>query len=35
MILGAVIVVIGYFVHNETVHLTLAIGGMSKYNLMS
>jgi hypothetical protein len=29
MFLGAVIVVIGYFVHSETAHLALAIGGMS------
>ncbi len=28
MMFGAIIVVIGYFVHNETAHLTLAIGGM-------
>lgn len=29
MLLGAVVVVVGYFVHNQTAHLCIAIGGMS------
>ena len=34
MMFGAIIVVIGYFVHNETAHLTLAIGGMIHHTIL-